>query len=87
MTIINQLKIYGDDIEDQKVVEKVLKTLLRKFDMVVATIEEAKDSSQLLVDDMLGSLLSNKSRINGNDDFSLENVFKALVSISKDRAR
>ena len=43
MTVVNQLKIYGEDIKAQTVVEKVLKSLSTKFDVVVATIEEAKD--------------------------------------------
>ena len=43
ITVVNQLKIYGEEVKDQTVVDKVLKPLSTKFDVVVAAIEEAKD--------------------------------------------
>jgi len=48
MTVVNELKIYGEDIKDQTVVEKVLKSLSTKFDVVVVAIEEAKDLESLM---------------------------------------
>ena len=45
-------------------VEKVLKTLPKIFDVVVVAIEEYKDLSQLSIEGLLGSLLSHESRIN-----------------------
>jgi hypothetical protein len=86
-TIVNQLKTYGEDVLDQKVVEKVLITLSKKFDSIVATIEEAKDLSHLFVDELMGSLLSHESRINRNDNSLLENAFKTHVSLSRGRGR
>jgi len=43
MTVINKLKIYGEEIKDKTMVEKVLRSFSAKFDVVVASIEEAKD--------------------------------------------
>ena len=42
---VNQLCIHSKDISDQKVVEKVLKSLPEKHDMVVVSIEQSKDMS------------------------------------------
>ena len=77
ITVVNQLKIYGDDIKDQKVVEKVLRSLSTKFDVVVATIEEAKDLASLTVDEIMGSLLLHEARIDRNKDSTLETTFKS----------
>ena len=41
--IINQIRGYRDNINDKKIVEKILRNLSIKFERVVATIEEAKD--------------------------------------------
>ena len=39
MEIINQIRTYGETVGDQKVVEKILKSLPTKFDSVVIAIE------------------------------------------------
>ena len=33
MSIVNQLKIYGEDVQDRTVIEKVLRSLSTKFDV------------------------------------------------------
>ena len=53
ITVVNQLNIYGEDIKDQRVVEKVLRSFSTKFDVMVATIEEAKDLASLTIDELM----------------------------------
>ena len=87
ISVINQLRIYGEGIKYQTVVEKVLGSLSTKFDVVVAAIEEAKDLASLTVDALMGSLLSHEARIDRNKDSTLEIVFKSQGSISRDRGQ
>ena len=87
MSVVNQLKIYGEDVKYQTVIEKVLRSLSTKFDVVVAAIEEAKDLEKLTVDELMGSLLSHEARIDRNKDSTLETAFKCQVYISRDRGR
>ena len=42
MLVVNQLKSYVEEIKDRTVIEKVLRSLSTKFDVVVAAIEESK---------------------------------------------
>jgi len=84
MNIVNQLMMNGEEIADQKVVEKVLRTFPKKFDAVIVAIEKSKDFTQLSIDEFLGSLLSHGSIMNIYDD-SLENAFRSHVSFSRDR--
>ncbi len=58
-----------------------------KFDVVVATLEEAKDFLSLTVDELMGSLLSHHARIDKNKDSTLKTTFKSQVSISRENAR
>ncbi|KAK2976087.1 hypothetical protein RJ640_009519 [Escallonia rubra] len=47
LELINQMKTHGEDISDQRIVEKILISLPKKFDPIVAVIEETKDLSTL----------------------------------------
>ena len=62
MSVFNELKVYGEDIKYCTVIEKVLRSLSTKFDVVVAAIEEAKDLEKLTIDELMGSLLSHESK-------------------------
>jgi hypothetical protein len=73
----------NEEIQYYEMVEKVLRTLPNKFNAVVITIEDSKDLTQILVDE-LGSLLSHESMMNRYDN-SLENAFISQVLISKGR--
>ena len=62
--IINLLRSYGETVGDQKVVEKILRSLPTKSDPVVIAIEESEDLTQLSVDELMGSVLSHEQRLN-----------------------
>lgn len=50
------MKTCGENISDQAIVEKVLRTFPNTFDAIVVVIEESKDLTQLLVDELWGLL-------------------------------
>ena len=87
LNIVNQIRLNGEDLSNQKAIEKVLRSLPRKFDTVVVMIEETKDLSLLSLDDLFGSLIAHESRINKNTDTTLENAFKTHMIIGKGRGR
>ena len=60
--------IHGKDIKDEKVVQKVLRILTKKFGMVVVSIEECKGFSTYLIDELTCSLLAYESRINREEE-------------------
>ncbi|CAL1387833.1 unnamed protein product [Linum trigynum] len=72
-SIASKLKQYGEKIEETKVVEKILRSLLPKFVYVVA-MEEAKDLSKLTVDEVIGSLQAREERLNKRNEESSEQV-------------
>lgn len=67
-------------------VEKVLKSLLKKFDMVVTTIEGRKKLAYFSIEEFIGSLLNHETRIIRHSD-SLENAFQYQASISTGRGQ
>ncbi|CAL2259316.1 unnamed protein product [Prunus armeniaca] len=57
MTVANKMRIYGENMQDVKVVEKILRSLTEKFNYVVCSIEESKDIDALTVDELQSSLI------------------------------
>ena len=43
MSVVNQLWKYGEDLPNQRVIEKLLRCLPKKFEAVVVPIEEFKN--------------------------------------------
>ena len=71
MDVVNQLRSYGEDVTDRKVVEKILRSLPQQYDTLVTTIEKCKDLSTYSIEELTGSMLNNESRIQKSNE-SLE---------------
>ncbi|XP_044508537.1 uncharacterized protein LOC123227561 [Mangifera indica] len=70
MTVANKMRTYGEDMQDVKVVEKILRSLDEKFNYVVCSIEESKDIDTLTIDELQSSLIVHEQkfqRCNGEE--------------------
>jgi hypothetical protein len=63
MGIVNQIRLTGEAIPDQSIVEKVLRSLPKKFEMVVTAILESKDLSHFSTEELMGSLVAHETRL------------------------
>ncbi|KAE8726088.1 Detected protein of unknown function [Hibiscus syriacus] len=59
-TITSKMKAYGEQITDETIVSKVLRSLPSKFDHVFIAIEESKDFYAFSFDELMGSLQSHE---------------------------
>lgn len=82
-SIVNQIRNYGDTIEDKRIVEKVLRSLPLKFDHVAIAIEESKDLSKLTIPELMGSLEAHEKRLNRHSEQSLEQVFQSKMNLKE----
>ena len=78
-TIVAQMRSYGDQLQEETVVAKVLRSLPPKFDHVVAAIEESKDLSTFSFDELMGSLQAHEARINRSSEKEEETAFQTKV--------
>jgi len=78
LDIANTLSALGERMSEEKLVRKILRHLPKKFDMKVTTIEEARDISNMKVDELIGSLKTFELAINGRT----EKKNKSIVFIS-----
>jgi hypothetical protein len=83
LDVVNQIKKFGENLSDQKVVEKILRSMPKKYDHVVAAIEESKDLSVLTVNELFGSLQSHEDRMKRYEENSVENAFHTKLQFSK----
>ncbi|KAL5762960.1 hypothetical protein ACOSP7_019224 [Xanthoceras sorbifolium] len=57
MGIANKMRFHGEQMNDVAIVEKILRSLVSKYDYVVCSIEESKDIDALSLDELQSSLL------------------------------
>ena len=75
--LVNQMRLYGETVEDFKVVEKMLISLPEKFEAKVAAIEESCDLKRLTISDMISKLQAQEQRISMRSDDVTEGAFQA----------
>ncbi|GAV83978.1 DUF4219 domain-containing protein/UBN2 domain-containing protein [Cephalotus follicularis] len=76
LEVVNQMRIYGEKLTDQKLVEKVLISLPDKYDSKVSAIEESKDLTKLTLNELLGSLHIHELRICKKEEVSAGSAFQ-----------
>jgi len=54
--LVNALHLHGEQLYDNQIVEKVLRSLPYKFNFITIAIEESKDLTQLTLSDLLDIL-------------------------------
>ena len=58
--LVTQMRSHGETIEEIRTMEKVLMSLPSRFDVIVTTIEETKDLSLFIVDELHASLMTHE---------------------------
>ncbi|KAL4582178.1 hypothetical protein LXL04_006720 [Taraxacum kok-saghyz] len=85
ITTVNQMRLNGESLSDKRVVEKILRSLTRKFEYIVVAIEESKDILTLSLEILLGTLQSHELCPRQFDDTSsIEKAFHCRVTPKED---
>jgi C4-type Zn-finger protein len=82
-TITNQLKRNRESLSEQRVVEKILRSLTDTFENMVCAIEESKNLTELIVDELAGSLLAHEQRKNLKKKETLEEALQSKVVLEE----
>eukprot|EP00253_Pinus_taeda_P003406 PITA_03406 len=85
--LITQIRSHGENLEERRIVEKILRSLPSRFEAIVVAIEETKDLSQFIVDELSASLMSHEHRLSRGTDSSFEQAFKTQMSFGQGKGR
>ncbi|KAA8547145.1 hypothetical protein F0562_003589 [Nyssa sinensis] len=68
MAIVNKMRNHGDKTEDVTILEKILRSMIPKFNFVVCSIEEANDIEEFSTNELQSSLLVHEQKINQQEN-------------------
>ncbi|TYK01749.1 uncharacterized protein E5676_scaffold775G00790 [Cucumis melo var. makuwa] len=88
LKISNESLLFGEKIPKSKIVHKVLRSLLGKFDMKVTTIEEAHNITKLKLGELFGSLLTFEMAISHREDengkgIAFKSIYKEETTVNQ----
>jgi hypothetical protein len=75
--VVTHMKTNGEEIADQKNVEKILISLPENYDYIVTAIEVSKDLSTMSVEQLMSSLEFHEQRRSRCADQSVESNFQS----------
>ena len=85
-TVANQLRRNGEDLKDERISEKILRSLDPKFNFIVTAIEESKDLEEMSVEEIVGSLQAHEHKVTPkSEDRPLEQALQSKLSLNNER--
>ncbi|XP_058211523.1 uncharacterized protein LOC131323692 [Rhododendron vialii] len=85
MVVSNQMRRNGEALTDTRVIEKILRSLDRRFDFIVVTLEELKDISTMSIEELVGSLQAHEQKLHRDDDRASEQALQMKLSLNEGR--
>ncbi|XP_028954270.1 uncharacterized protein [Malus domestica] len=76
--MISQMRGYGENISNQRIVQKLLISLPRSYDSIASVIENTKDLDIVDVQDVVAILKGYEQRIDRHDEAHIEKAFVSL---------
>ena len=56
MKAMNQIRLIGEEFLDNRIIEKILMTLLENFESKISSLEESRDLSKISVIELVNAL-------------------------------
>ena len=82
ISLVHQMRRNGENINDVRVMEKIMRSLNSKFDYMVVEIEESNNLEDLTVKELIGSLQAYEKKIDRRGEgISLEQALQTKLIV------
>ncbi|XP_031278617.1 uncharacterized protein LOC116137069 [Pistacia vera] len=81
MKIVNEIKILGKIVPEERLVEKVLVSVLEKFESKISSLEDSRDIKSMSMVDLISALEAQKQRRKMRNESGLEVAFQTKAMI------
>jgi hypothetical protein len=81
--LVNNIKGLGDEVNEQVIVKRVLRSLPIRFDSNISELEEREDIATLTMDELHGTLTTYEMRTEQDNPIKKEETFKASKKSKK----
>lgn len=86
--IANRVRLLGSELNDSRIVEKILVTVPEKYDATVITLENTKDLSKISLAELLHSLRAQEQRRLMREDINTEGALPANhIGVDKNKEK
>ena len=82
VNIANKIRILGSDFSDSRIVQKILVTLLEKFDATISSLESTKDLSKITLAELNNALQAQEQRRLMREEGSVEGALQAKLQVN-----
>jgi uncharacterized lipoprotein YehR (DUF1307 family) len=83
--VVNAIRGLGEELDESLVVQKVLRSLLLKYDAKVSAIEETRDLTKMTMDELHGTLMAYEMRTSTKSDQPNNEVAFKSIKNTKDK--
>ncbi|EOX94119.1 Uncharacterized protein TCM_003333 [Theobroma cacao] len=77
LKLTNQIKLFGEELKEVRVAEKILNSVPGKFEPIIASLLQSKDLSDISITEIVSALQVAKLRISARDEAPGEKAFLA----------
>jgi hypothetical protein len=81
--VVNTMRVLGETINNNIIVQKVLRSLPTRFDSKISSLEERTDLDTLEMDELYGILTAYEMRTSSENSFRKEATFKVAKKDTK----
>ena len=75
LKVVNQIPVLGEQVTDQRIVEKVLVSFPERFEATISSLEESRNLSEITLSELINALQATEQRRAIRKEETIENAF------------